>query len=100
MSAHVDPVPREARHYQGHRARLLRRTAAAVIDIGVVAIAMGVTYVGVFAVLFLLDPRSFTAPTPSPWLLYAAGGVSAMALSKVPSGPRYSAPPGRPDPQR
>jgi hypothetical protein len=75
MSAHVDPVPREARHYQGHRARLLRRTAAAVIDIGVVAIAMGVTYLGVFAVLFLLDPRGFTAPTPSPWLLYAAGGV-------------------------
>jgi hypothetical protein len=48
MSAHVDPVPREARPYQGHRAGLVTRTAAAAIDIGVVAIALGVTYLGVF----------------------------------------------------
>jgi uncharacterized RDD family membrane protein YckC len=73
MSAHVDPVPREARPFQGHRAGLVTRIAAAAIDLGVVIIALGVTYLGVFAVLFLLDPRNFTAPTPSPGLVYAAG---------------------------
>jgi uncharacterized RDD family membrane protein YckC len=61
MSAHVDPVPREARPFQGHRAGLVTRIAAAAIDLGV------------FAVLFLVDPRNFTAPTPSPGLVYAAG---------------------------
>jgi uncharacterized RDD family membrane protein YckC len=73
MSAHVDPVPREARPFQGHRAGLVTRIAAAAIDLGVVIIALGVTYLGVFAVLFLVDPRNFTAPTPSPGLVYAAG---------------------------
>ena len=73
MSAHVDPVPHEARPFQGHRAGLVTRIAAAAIDLGVVIIALGVTYLGVFAVLFLVDPRNFTAPTPSPGLVYAAG---------------------------
>ena len=67
MSAHVDPIPREARPFQGHRAGLVTRIAAAAIDFGIVLIALGVCYLGVFAFLFLLDPRSFTAPTPSPW---------------------------------
>lgn len=73
MSAHVDPVPREARPFQGHRAWLVTRIAPAAIDVGVVIIALGVTYLGVFAVLFLLDPRNFTAPTPSSGLVFAVG---------------------------
>jgi len=92
MSAHVDPVPREARPFQGHRAGLVTRTAAAAIDIGVVAIALGVTYLGVFAVLFLLDPRNFTAPRPSPWLAYAAGCLLLtlyLAVSWMGSGRTY-----------
>jgi uncharacterized RDD family membrane protein YckC len=92
MSAHVDPVPREARPYQGHRAGLVTRTAAAAIDIGVVAIALGVSYLGVFAGLFLLDPRNFTAPTPSPWLVYAAGCLLLtlyLAVSWMGSGRTY-----------
>ena len=75
MSTHVDPIPREARPFQGHRAGLVTRTAAAAIDLGIVVIALGVCYLGVFALLFLLDPRNFTAPSPSPWLVYAAGGL-------------------------
>ncbi|HJY46930.1 MAG TPA: RDD family protein [Propionibacteriaceae bacterium] len=73
MSAHVDPIPREARPFQGHRAGLVTRIAAAAIDLGIVIIALGVGYVGVAALTFLFDPRSFTAPRPSPGLVYAAG---------------------------
>jgi uncharacterized RDD family membrane protein YckC len=73
MSAHVDPVPREARPFQGHRAGLVTRTAAAAIDVGIVIIALGVCYLGVFAFLFLVDPHNFAAPKPSPALVYAAG---------------------------
>jgi uncharacterized RDD family membrane protein YckC len=92
MSAHVDPVPREARPYQGHRAGLVTRIAAAAIDLGVVIVALGVIYLGVFAVLFLLDPRSFTAPTPSPGLMYAVGCLLLtiyLAVSWMGSGRTY-----------
>jgi uncharacterized RDD family membrane protein YckC len=75
MSAHVDPTPREARPFQGHRAGLVTRTAAAAIDVGIVIIALGLGYLGVSAVLFLLDPRNFTAPAPSPVVVYAVGGL-------------------------
>jgi uncharacterized RDD family membrane protein YckC len=77
MSPHVDPIPREARPFQGHRAGLVTRTAAAAIDFGIVLIALGVCYLGVSAFLFLLDPRSFSAPTPS---LAVTGGACGLLL--------------------
>ena len=92
MSAHVDPIPREARPFQGHRAGLVTRTAAAAIDFGIVIIALGVCYFGVSAFLFVLDPRTFNAlPAPPPWLLYSAGclllivyvGVSWMGSGRT-----------------
>ena len=92
MSASVDPVPREARPFQGHRAGLVTRVAASVIDLGVVIIALVACYLGVCAVLFLLDPRNFTLPTPSPGLVYAAGSVLLtfyLAVSWMGSGRTY-----------
>jgi uncharacterized RDD family membrane protein YckC len=92
MSTHVDPIPREARPFQGHRAGLVTRTAAVVIDLGIVVIALGVCYLGVFALLFLLDPRNFTAPSPSPWLVYAAGClllIVYLTVSWMGSGRTY-----------
>ena len=82
MSAHVDPIPREARPFQGHRAGLVTRIAAAVIDLGIVIIALGVCYLGVCAFLFLLDPRNFTVPTPSPGLVYYRRFLAAHPLSR------------------
>ena len=73
MSTHVDPIPHEARPYQGRRAGLITRTAAAAIDLGLVIIAMGVGYLGICAFLFLLNPRNFTFPTPSLSLVSAIG---------------------------
>ena len=61
----LDPVPYEARPYQGRRAGLITRSVAAAIDLGLVVIALGVAYLAICAFLFLLDPRNFTAPTPS-----------------------------------
>jgi uncharacterized RDD family membrane protein YckC len=75
MSAHVDPIPREARPFQGHRAGLVTRAAAAAIDLGIVILALAVCYLGVTAGYFLFDPRSFTALSPSPGLVYAVGSV-------------------------
>ena len=75
MSAHVDPIPREARPFQGHRAGLITRIAAAAIDFGIIIIALGVCYLGVSAFLFLLDPRNFAAPAPSPLVMYGVGGL-------------------------
>jgi uncharacterized RDD family membrane protein YckC len=92
MSAHVDPIPREARPFQGHRAGLVTRTAAAAIDVGIVIVALGVCYLSVFVFLFLLDPRKFTVPTPSPWLVYAAASLLLtlyLALSWMGNGRTY-----------
>ncbi len=93
MSAHhVDPIPREARPFQGHRAGLVTRTAAAAIDFGIVLVALGVCYLGVSAFLFLLEPRSFTAPAPSLALMCGAGGLlftSYLAVTWAGSGRTY-----------
>jgi uncharacterized RDD family membrane protein YckC len=73
VSMQVDPVPREARPYQGHRAGLVTRAAAGAIDLGIVLIALGALYLGVTAFIFLFNPRNFSAPAPSPGLVYAVG---------------------------
>jgi uncharacterized RDD family membrane protein YckC len=75
MSTHVDPVPYEARPFQGRRAGLVTRAAAAVIDLAIVLIALGVGYLGICAFLFMLNPRNFTIPTPSLTTWTAVGYV-------------------------
>jgi uncharacterized RDD family membrane protein YckC len=83
MSAHVDPIPREARPFQGQRAGLITRIAAAAIDLGIVIIALAVCYLGLSAFLFLLNPRSFSAPAPSLAVISAAGGLLLMVYLVV-----------------
>jgi uncharacterized RDD family membrane protein YckC len=78
MSAHVDPIPREARPFQGHRAGLVTRTVAAAIDIAIVTVALGVSYLGIWLFLLLFNPRISTPPTPSPWLV---SGVGCLLLT-------------------
>ncbi|HKX13986.1 MAG TPA: RDD family protein [Propionibacteriaceae bacterium] len=73
MSAHIDPIPREARPFQGHRAGLVTRTLAAAIDVAIVTVALGVCYLGIWLFLLLYRPRNFSAPTLSPWLVSIAG---------------------------
>jgi uncharacterized RDD family membrane protein YckC len=73
MSTHLDLLPREVRPFQRRRAGLVTRAAAGAIDVGIVILALVVGCLGVCAFLFLLDPRNFTVPTPSPALVYAVG---------------------------
>ena len=75
MTAHVDPVPPEARVYQGRTAGLVTRAAAAGIDIGVVVLALIVAYLGFVAVVFVVPPGGFEMPVPPLWLGPAAGYV-------------------------
>jgi uncharacterized RDD family membrane protein YckC len=85
-------VPREARSFQGHRAGLVTRLAAGAIDVGVVILALVVCYFVVFAFLYLLDPRNFTAPRPSPALVYAVGAlllILYLAVSWMGNGRTY-----------
>lgn len=63
----VSPVPPEARAYQGRRAGLVTRLAAAVLDVLLVLLLLALGYVVVNAVAFLVRPRAFqllTAPRP------------------------------------
>ncbi len=68
MTARVDPIPQEARVFQGRRAGLVTRTAAACIDIGVVVIALIVAYLGFVVVVFVVPPGGFEMPVPPLWL--------------------------------
>jgi len=58
----VSPLPRGARPYQGRRAGLVTRMAAAALDGVVVTLLLLLGYAGVAVFLFLLDPRGFTFP--------------------------------------
>ena len=75
MTAHVDPIPQEARGFQGRRAGLVSRGAAACIDIGVVFLTLLVAYLVVVVVLFLLPPGGLELPVPPLWLDLVAGHV-------------------------
>jgi uncharacterized RDD family membrane protein YckC len=75
MSAHVSPIPREARAYQGRPAGLVSRVLAAGVDLLVViGVLLGI-YAGWAAFLFLLHPASFKFPSPSTVLGFGLGFV-------------------------
>jgi uncharacterized RDD family membrane protein YckC len=78
----VDPVPREARPYQGRRAGVVSRFVANTVDFVIVALVVAGGYFGLSALLFLWSPSSFTFPDTS-WtvLLIAAGSVSFVYLT-------------------
>ena len=64
----VSTVPVEARRYQGHRAGIVTRVVANVIDVGVVCVVLAGGYLGWVSFRFLRDPRGFTFP-PLPSLV-------------------------------
>ena len=57
-------VPAQARQRQGHRAGIITRCTAAVVDLVVACLAVVLLYAGWSAVLFLLSPRGFHFPDP------------------------------------
>ena len=77
----VSPIPREARPYQGLRAGVITRVAAAAVDCVVVALVLGGAYAAVAGFLFLINPRSFSFPDTNVLLdMTAAIVVSILYL--------------------
>ncbi|WP_323100675.1 RDD family protein [Intrasporangium sp. YIM S08009] len=64
-------VPQAARSVQGHRAGVVTRVLAGIVDGLVAVVAVAVGYGGVVAVTYLLRPREFTVPDPGFQLLLA-----------------------------
>jgi uncharacterized RDD family membrane protein YckC len=69
----VSPLPREARPFQGRRAGVVTRLAAAVIDALVVGAVLLGGYLGLAGLLLLIDPRGFSWPGSSIFLSLAMG---------------------------
>jgi uncharacterized RDD family membrane protein YckC len=67
-------VPVEARPFQGHRAGIVTKVAANSIDLLIVVVVVAGLYVGYAALLFVVNPRSFTFPSPNFGLLLLLGG--------------------------
>jgi uncharacterized RDD family membrane protein YckC len=71
----VDPVPWEARPFQGRPAGIVTRTAANAIDFAVVVGVLASGYAAWAALRFLLDPARFTAPRPTFFAVVMCGAV-------------------------
>jgi uncharacterized RDD family membrane protein YckC len=79
----VTPIPREARPYQGQPAGLITRGVAAVIDGGVVVLALLLTYAAFAGVVFLLNPREFDFPTTTLLLSLATASLAGVVYLSV-----------------
>jgi uncharacterized RDD family membrane protein YckC len=65
-SSWISVVPREAQLYQGRRAGLVTRLVASALDAAVVAALVLVAYLGLAGATYLVHPRRFHLPAPSP----------------------------------
>jgi uncharacterized RDD family membrane protein YckC len=79
VTARVDPIPKEARVFQGRRAGLVTRVAAAGIDVGVVVVALVAVYLGIVVVVVVVPPGGFEMPVPPAWL-YSVAGPALLTL--------------------
>lgn len=82
-AAWLASVPEEARAYQGHRAGVVSRVLAAVIDLVVLFVLLGGGYLGLAGLVFVIDPVSFRFPVlPRAVLLIVGGLVLAAYLAE------------------
>jgi uncharacterized RDD family membrane protein YckC len=78
MSDHeheLSAIPREARAFQGHRAGIVTRLAAAAADAALVGVVLVGAYLGFAGLLFLIDPRGFTFPDLRLFTSLLLGGI-------------------------
>jgi uncharacterized RDD family membrane protein YckC len=71
----LSAIPKEARAFQGRRAGIVTRVAAAAIDTGLVALVLLGAYLGFAGLVFLLDPRGFSFPDAQPFRSLLVGAV-------------------------
>jgi uncharacterized RDD family membrane protein YckC len=80
---HIDPIPHEARPFQGQPAGLVTRLVAAVLDSLVVGIVLAAGYLGWCGLLFLIQGRGFTFPSPGLFFGLTAGFAVAFCYLTV-----------------
>jgi uncharacterized RDD family membrane protein YckC len=79
-ASRINPIPPAARPLQGLRAGVVSRTLAGGIDyLVVIALTVG-TYVSIFVLKFLIDPRNYNQLPSMPPILWLAVGFSFMVL--------------------
>jgi uncharacterized RDD family membrane protein YckC len=71
----IDPIPVEARRFQGQRAGVVTRTIASAVDFAVVVAILSGAYVGVVALRFVLDPTRLSFPSVEPIVMLIAYSV-------------------------
>jgi uncharacterized RDD family membrane protein YckC len=71
----VNPVPAEARPYQGQRAGVVSRVIASSIDFAVVVGLLVAGYLGWAAARFLINPTSFSFPAVAPIVMLLVYGL-------------------------
>ena len=76
-------VLREARSFDGKRAGIVTRSAAAALDGALVVLVVAAGYAGVIGVVFLWNPARFDVPSLPFWALLVISGSLATAYLTV-----------------
>ena len=81
MAAHgvANPVPPEARAYQGRRAGVVTRTVASAVDGLVVAAIELIAYLTWAVLRFMVNPLKFSFPQP-PWAVILPAALVVLVL--------------------
>jgi uncharacterized RDD family membrane protein YckC len=94
MTDRFATVPAQARDFQGQRAGIVTRVAAAAVDFLIVIVAIGVIYGGIAGVTFIIHPRSFHWPSNIGWsipVVYLVLLTAYLAFSWAGTGRTYGA---------
>jgi uncharacterized RDD family membrane protein YckC len=94
MTGRYATVPAQARDFQGQRAGIVTRVAAAAVDFLIVIVAIGVIYGGIAGVTFIIHPRSFHWPSNIGWsipVVYLVLLTAYLAFSWAGTGRTYGA---------
>ena len=87
MTDRYATVPAQARDFQGQRAGIVTRVAAAAVDFLIVIVAICLIYGGIAGVTFIIHPRSFHWPSNTGWtvpvaLFRPADGVPVILVGR------------------
>ena len=94
MTGRYATVPAQARDFQGQRAGIVTRVAAAAVDFLIVIVAIGVIYGGIAGVTFIIHPRSFHWPSNIGWsipVVYLVLLTAYLSFSWAGTGRTYGA---------
>ena len=83
MTDRFATVPAQARDFQGQRAGIVTRVAAAAVDFLLVIIAICLIYGGIAGVTFIIHPRSFHWPSNTGWTLPVLYFLLLLSLQEM-----------------